>query len=100
MNKVEKKLQLAVLENCAKAEAQYDCKMTRLVQTIERFGVAKTAQEMIRKRRTSDGFAKLASAGRLDLTLEAQVVKSEYGELFSDEEVNECYDLLCEHGYY
>ena len=56
--------------------------------------------EILRKRRTSDCFNKLAEAGRLELTMEATIVKAEYAELFTDDQVNDCYELLCEHGYY
>ena len=87
-------------ENCGLAEKEYGCKMTRFLQTIERFGIVRTAQEIFRKGRTSDCFNKLAEAGHLELTMEATIVKGEYAELFTDEQVNYCYELLCEKGYY
>ncbi len=97
---LEKKLQQEVIKNCELAEKEYGCKMTKFLQTIERFGIVKTAQEILRKGRTSDCFNKLVEAGRLDLTMEATIVKSEYSELFTDEQINSCYELLCEKGYY
>ena len=97
---LEKKLQDEVIKNCEIAQKEYNCKMTRLLETINRFGIVRTAQEIIRKGRTSDCFSKLAEAGRVDLTMEAALVKPKYSELFTDEEVNACYDLLCENGYY
>ena len=100
MSALEKKLQDEVLKNCDRATRECGCQMTKFVQTIERFGIVKTAQEILRKRRTSDCFNKLADAKRLELTMEASVVKSEYAELFTDEQVNDCYELLCEKGYY
>ena len=100
MTALEKKLQAEVLKNCELAEKQCGCQMTRFIQTIERFGIVKTAQEILRKRRTSDCFNKLAEAGRLELTMEAPIVKAEYAELFTDDHVNDCYELLCEPGYY
>ncbi len=100
MTALEKKLQEEVIKNCEIAEKEYGCKMTRFVQTIERFGIVRTAQEILRKRRTSDCFNKLAEAKHLELTMEATIVKAEYAELFTDEQVNDCYELLCEKGYY
>lgn len=100
MDTLEKKLQEEVVKNCKIAEEKYDCKMTRLLGNIEKFGVVRTAQEIIRKGRTSDCFAKLASLGHIELTMEAVIVKPQYGELFTDEEVNACFDLLCENNYY
>lgn len=100
MSILEKKLQQEVIKNCELAEKEYGCKMTKFLQTIERFGIVRTAQEILRKGRTSDCFNKLAEAGRLDLTMEATIVKGEYAELFTDEQVNDCYERLCEKGYY
>ena len=100
MMALEKKLQQEVIKNCTVAEKEYGCKMTRFLQTIERFGIVRTAQEIFRKARTSDCFNKLAEAGHLELTMEAIIVKGEYAELFTDEQVNYCYELLCENGYY
>ena len=46
MTALEKKLQAEVLKNCELAEKQCGCQMTRFIQTIERFGIVKTAQEI------------------------------------------------------
>ena len=97
---LEKKLQQEVIKNCEVAEKEYGCKMTRFLQTIDKFGIVRTAQEIFRKGRTSDCFNRLAEAGHLELTMEAIIVKGEYAELFTDEQVNYCYELLCENGYY
>lgn len=35
MSPLEQKLQQEVLKNCQRAEGEYGCKMTRLIQTIE-----------------------------------------------------------------
>ena len=100
MDKLEKKLQDEVIKNCEIAEKEYGCKMTRFLETINRFGIVRTAQEILRKGRTSDCFNKLVEEGRIELTMEATIVKAQYSELFTDEEVNACYNLLCEKGYY
>ena len=39
-------------------------------------------------------------AEKLHEQMEAIIVKGEYAELFTDEQVNYCYELLCENGYY
>ncbi|MEG2288675.1 MAG: hypothetical protein RR891_02080 [Clostridium sp.] len=100
MGTLEKKLQQEVVKNCEIAEKECGCKMTRFLETIDRFGIVKTAQEILRKGRTSDCFNKLVEVGRIELTMESTIVKAQYAELFTDEEVNNCYDLLCENGYY
>lgn len=100
MGALEKKLQEEIIKNCTIAENDYECKMTRLLLNIEKFGAVRTIQEILRKGRTSDCFDKLVKANRIDLTMEAVIVKPKYAELFTDEEVNSCYELLCEYGYY
>ncbi|WP_294406862.1 hypothetical protein [uncultured Clostridium sp.] len=100
MTELEKRLQEHVLKNCKTAEEKYECKMTKLIQTIERFGIVRTAQEIIRKGCTSHCFNKLVENGHIDLTMEAAIVNRKYAELFTDEEVNSCYELLCENGYF
>lgn len=97
---LEKKLQEEVIKNCEIAQKDYNCTMTRFIETINRFGIVRTAQEILRKGRTSDCFTKLVEANRIDLTMEAVIVNPKYAELFTDDEVNACYELLCEKGYY
>ena len=54
-------------------------------------------QEMIKI--YTEGFATLWQHNRLDLSVEAHVLKPEYTELFSDEERQLCRDRLKEFGY-
>lgn len=100
MGTLEKKLQQEVIKNCEIVEKEYGCKMTRFIETINRFGVVRTAQEILRKGRTSDCFNKLVEVRQIELTMEAVIVRPQYAELFTDEEVNYCYELLCEKEYY
>ncbi|MDR5587434.1 MULTISPECIES: hypothetical protein [Clostridium] len=100
METLEKKLQEEVIKKCEIAEKEHDCKMTKFLETIERFGIVRTAQEILRKGRTSDCFTKLVEEGCIKLTMEATIVEPKYAKLFTDEEVNSCYELLCENGYY
>lgn len=101
MSAVEKQFQEELIKNCE--IAQKECKgyrPTRFLQTIEKFGAVKTAKEIIRKGRTSDDFEKLQEAGLLKLTMEALIINQKYGDLFTDDEVNSCYEILCEYGYF
>lgn len=82
--------------------AQMECGFnpTRLIQTIERWGGLATAKELIKKRKLSDGFSALEAKARLDLTMEATVIDKKFTQLFTDDEVNYCFEVLCESGYY
>ena len=59
----------------------------------------KQAHQILSGHRLSDGFAQLASKGRLDLSMEALAVKKQFTGLFSDEEANNALMRLLEAGY-
>ena len=100
MTTLEKKFQEELIKNCELAQEKCGCRLVRFIQNVERFGAVKTAQEILRKGRLSDGFEKLQEAGLLELTMEALMIDKKYAELFTDDEVNSCYEILCEYGYY
>lgn len=87
------------MDEIAQAE-QLGVRMARLKKDAETYGGVKTARELLRKNRLSDGFDQLEQLGKLELSLEALVVKGKYGALFTDDEVNRCFDRLCIGGYY
>lgn len=100
MATLEKQFEEELIKKCEIAQKQCGYKPTRFLQTISKFGGVKTAKEILRKGKVSDGFEMLQQAGLIELTMEAMIIDKKYGELFSDDEVNSCYELLCEHGYY
>ena len=97
---LEKQFDEELIKKCEQVQKECGYNPTRFLQTVERFGGVKTAKEIIKKGRVSDGFDKLQQSGLIHLTMEAAVIQAKYGELFTDDEVNSCYELLCEYGYY
>ena len=89
----------ALLKNIEAAE-KLGCRMVKLRQTVEKYGGVNTAKEYLRKNRYSDGFEQLVDLKRMDLSMEALVVKGKYGALFTDDEVNSCFERLCADGFY
>lgn len=57
-----------------------------LVQMIQESGPLRACQRILAKPDLSEGFGKLWEFHRLDLTIEAIVLKDEVAELFTDEE--------------
>ena len=96
----EQKFQQELIDKSTTAKKECGYNPTRFIQMLASRGGVQTAKDLISKRKISDGFTTLQMAGRLDLTMEASVVSPEYVELFSDDEVNYCYELLCECNYY
>lgn len=100
MEKTEAQFQKVLLEKCHEAEEKYGVKCTRLINNIEKYGAVKTVKETIRKKNVSDSYDGLEEKGRLDLTAESMVVDGRFAALFSDEEANFCFEVLCTSGYF
>ena len=79
--------------------AKKDCgyNAARFLQLIANKGGVEAARQLIVKQ--TDGFSALAEFGRLDLSVEAYVLKPEYVSLFTEEERNVCRERLRGLGY-
>lgn len=62
-------------------------------------GGYQAAKQLIHTDAPSDGFTKLWELKRLDMSVEAHVLKKEYKPLFTDEERKICADRLEAYGY-
>jgi hypothetical protein len=70
-----------------------------LLRGVRNHGGLEYARQLLRKEGTTDGFQRLTDEGRLDLTVEALVLKPEYAQLFSDEERRVAAHRLAQAGY-
>ena len=99
MNETERKFNIAMKDiyQTAKRECGYNA--TRFMQLVAEKGGVAAAKQLISKSGGTDGFTTLWECGRLDLSVEAYVLKDEYKELFTDEERKICRERLLEFGY-
>lgn len=81
----------------AKKECAYNA--SRFLQMLGAKGGLAAAKQLISKPGGTDGFTTLWEHGRLDLSVEAHVLKAEYAELFTDEERRMCRERLEQFGY-
>ncbi len=81
----------------AKSEVNYNA--TRFLQMISDENGFVAARKLISKDGGSDGFTKLWDKGRLDISVEAKVLKSRYSSIFTEEEISICKKRLKEYGY-
>jgi len=81
----------------AKKELKYIA--SRFILLVARDGGVKAAQKLISKSGGTYGFEVLWENKRLDLSVEALVLKPEYSELFTVEEREICKNRLKEFGY-
>ena len=88
-----------VLEQMAKAET-LGVAHKRLEKNIAQYGAVATAQRLLKRGELSDGYEALVALGKIELSLEAVVAMGKFSELFSDDEVNACFDVLCADGFY
>jgi len=88
-----------LLQNIKKAET-LGIYQKKLLQNIEKYGALSTAQTLLKRNQVSEGYLALAEIKRLDLSLEATVALGKFSHLFTDEEVNTCFDVLCADGFY
>lgn len=81
----------------AKRELKYNA--SRFFQLISKEGGLKAAKQLISKSGGTYGFEVLWENKRLDLSVEALVLRPEYHELFTMEEREICKNRLKEFGY-
>jgi len=81
----------------AKKELKYNA--SRFWQLVCEKGGLQAAKILIAKDGGTDGFEILWEHGRLDLSVEAHVLKPEYAELFTDEEKIMCRERLESFGF-
>lgn len=81
----------------AKKEEKYVA--SRFLQLVSSEGGLSAAKKLISKEGGSDGFTRLWELGRLDLSVEALVLKNKYKSLFSEEEIKISKNRLEAYGY-
>jgi hypothetical protein len=81
----------------AKLECAYNA--TRFFGMIAELGGLDAARRLIHSECESDGYRKLWSRGRLDLTVEALILEPEWAELFTDDDRAKARGRLEQFGY-
>ena len=81
----------------AKVEAGYDARL--FARMLAEHGPVETAHRLIGTSQPSEGFTHLWERGRLDLTVEAHVIRPEFETLFTAEEIDICRNRLAQYDY-
>jgi hypothetical protein len=82
----------------ARDEASYNA--TRFLQMVSGSGGLEAARQLLRSPAASEGFTALWQKNRLDLSVEAHVLKPEFQDLFADEEQSIARSRLEAYGYH
>ena len=99
-SKLELEFEAELLQHAQLAARQFGAQTARFAERIRSRGGVDAVREYLHRHRPSDAFGTLADAGRLDLSMEARVIKGTFGMLFTDEEADACLALLLENGYF
>lgn len=99
MKQIELELFNDMIKIFREIDIQYNYKEAGFFQMIQTDGAIRTAKEIINKADVTEGFIKLAEDNRLDLSLEAIVIKDKYKEVFTNEERKICLKRLKKYGY-
>jgi len=87
MEKLENEFHAAMedIYHMAKRELHYSAR--RYLAMLRRRGGVETAKRLLHSKQIAQGYTILEEANRLDLTVEALVLKPEWRELFTSEEL-------------
>lgn len=78
-------------------EIKYNAKLFRAMTLSD--GGVNTANRLLRAPRVQSGFVALYEANRLDISMEARILKPKYASLFETEELNEARTRLVNANY-
>ena len=99
MTILEKRFEQEMIDIYMTAKKECGYNASRFLQMLGAKGGLAAAKQQISKPGGTDGFTTLWEHGRLDLSVEAHVLKAEYAELFTDEERRMCRERLEQFGY-
>jgi hypothetical protein len=88
----------AMLEVYASAMREAGYPARRFLAMVRGRGGLEAARQLLTKPGVSEGFRRLAEARKLDLTMEYQVLRPEFADLFSEDERGIARDRLASHG--
>jgi hypothetical protein len=84
VDKVERRFHQAMIAICETSKRELGYNATRFLQMVSEQGGLVTARQLIWSDTPSDGFTTLWEHHRLDLTVEAHVLRTQFTPLFSD----------------
>ena len=99
MTTLEKRFERDMIDIYATAKKECGYNASRFLQLLSAKGGLAAAKQLISKPGGTDGFTTLWENGRLDLSVEAHVLKPECAELFTEEERRMCRERLTQFGF-
>lgn len=94
---LENKFERELLNNISKVEEKIGYHSNYFLRMVQKYGGVSATRKLIEQSRlagTMEGFKKLVEKGCSDLTMESSVIKKEYEELFSKEDIRFCKKMM------
>ncbi|HWH30554.1 MAG TPA: hypothetical protein VNU26_16640 [Mycobacteriales bacterium] len=95
----ERQFHRAMVEVYESAKRETGYNATRFLQMVSEQGGVATARQLLHAPHVSDGFTALWERGRLDLAVEAVMLRDEFEDLFTDEEFDIARQRLTDYGF-
>lgn len=95
---LDKQFREATLDTYRQAKQQYGYNATYFLQMVQKHGAVNAARRLLDSDGTY-GFTKLWELGRLDLSIEAKMLRPQFAPLFTAEELAKARKKLLEYGY-
>lgn len=99
MSDLETRFHRAMVNIYQEAKRVCNYNATYFLRMITDYGGLEAAKRLLAKETVSDGLGTLKLCGRLDLSVEAHVIKPEFSFLFSDEELTVARQRLLDYGF-
>jgi peptide/nickel transport system substrate-binding protein len=99
MGQAERRFHQAMVQIYETAKRELGYNATRFVQMVSHDGGLATARHLLWSDKPSEGFTTLWSHKRLDLTVEAHVLRDEFATLFTDDDRQRARDRLQLYGW-
>ena len=98
-NDLENQFRDELLESCRICQNELRYRPTYFLRMLGEQGALEAARQLVNTPVPSEGFSRLWELGRLDLSVEAHVIREEYGLLFTPEEIERARARLNEYDY-
>ena len=99
MNDLETQFDRAMFGVYDSAKRKCNYNATYFLQMLHKHGGLETARRLLASGNAAHGFTVLWECGRLDLSVEAQVLRAEFAPLFTPEEREIARSRLADYGY-
>ncbi|WP_326554429.1 caspase family protein [Micromonospora sp. NBC_01813] len=100
IEKIEKEFHQALVSGYLAMKRQINYNATIYIRMISNLGAVGAARQLLHASSVSSGFTTLWEKGRLDLTVEAFVLREPWSVLFSEDELQIARDRLAAYGYH